>query len=219
MSKKVAVILSGCGVYDGSEIHEAVASLLALENHGFEAICFAPDVQQMHVINHIKDEPMNGESRNVLVEAARIARGKISALDKNSMDGMDALLLPGGYGAAKNLSNYAVAGSDMQVNPDVAEAIKTIHDAGKPIVSLCISPVILAKIFAEEKPILTLGANMADAKNVEIMGAHHKVTTQGEIVFDETAKIITAPCYMLDATIGQVFHEVDLAVSKLEQMI
>lgn len=219
MKKKVAVILSGCGVYDGSEIHEAVATLLALDNHGFEAVCFAPDVQQMHVINHIKGEAMNGSTRNVLVEAARIARGKISALGANSMDGMDALMLPGGFGAAKNLSDYALKGSAMQVNPDVRQAIKTIHEAGKPIVSLCISPVILANLFKDENPTLTLGAAGPDAQNIIAMGANHEITTHEEIVVDEEAKVITAPCYMLDATVGQVFRGVDLAVAKLKHMI
>lgn len=219
MGKKVAVILSGCGVFDGSEIHEAVATLVALENHGFEAVCFAPNVEQMHVVNHLKGEPAKGDRRNVLVEAARITRGKISALNSASMDGMDALMLPGGYGAAKNLSDYAVKGTNMQVNPDVKQAIRTMHNAGKPIVSLCISPVILANILKDERPILTVGAYGSDAQNIEAMGAQHEVTTHEEIVVDEEAMIITAPCYMLEATIGQVFRGVDLAVSKLGHMI
>ena len=219
MGKKVAVILSGCGVYDGSEIHEAMATLLALENHGFEAVCFAPDVNQMHVINHLTGTPMHDETRNVLVESARITRGKIEALDADKIAGMDALVLPGGYGAAKNLCNYAVEGTDMQVNEDVAKAINAIHDAGKPIVSLCISPVILAKIFKQQKPLLTVGGYGDDAKNIEAMGARHKVTAHEQYVVDDNLKIITTPCYMMDATVGQIFRGVDKAIAELESML
>jgi enhancing lycopene biosynthesis protein 2 len=219
MKKKVAVILSGCGVYDGSEIHEAMATLLALENHGFETYCFAPDVDQMHVVDHIKGTPMPDEKRNVLTESARIARGKIEALDATKMAEMDALVLPGGYGAAKNLCNYAVAGTEMEINEQVLKAIQSIHDAGKPIVSLCISPVILAKIFNEHEPLLTVGGYGDDAKNVEAMGARHQVTAHEEYVVDKDLKIITTPCYMMDATVGQIFRGVDKAIAQLEKMI
>ena len=211
MGKKVAVILSGCGVYDGSEIQEAVATLLALDNHGLEAVCFAPDIEQMHVIDHLKGTPMHDEKRNVLIESARIARGKISAFD--------ALIFPGGFGAAKNLCNYAVAGVDLEVNELVRESINKIHQAGKPIVSLCISPVILAKIFKEHSPKLTVGGYGDDAKNIEAMGAVHVITTHEQITVDEKLKIITSPCYMMDATVGQIFRGVDNAVAQLKKMI
>lgn len=219
MGKKVAVILSGCGVYDGSEIQEGVATLLALDNHGLEAVCFAPDIEQMHVIDHLKGTPMHDEKRNVLIESARIARGKISALNPSDMDNMDALMLPGGFGAAKNLCNYAVAGVDLEVNELVRESINKIHQAGKPIVSLCISPVILAKIFKEHSPKLTVGGYGDDAKNIEAMGAVHVITTHEQITVDEKLKIITSPCYMMDATVGQIFRGVDNAVAQLKKMI
>ena len=219
MGKKVAVILSGCGVYDGSEIQEAVATLVALDNHGLEAVCFAPDIEQMHVIDHLKGTPMHDEKRNVLIESARIARGKISALNPSDMDNMDALMLPGGFGAAKNLCNYAVAGVDLEVNELVRESINKIHQAGKPIVSLCISPVILAKIFKEHSPKLTVGGYGDDAKNIEAMGAVHVITTHEQITVDEKLKIITSPCYMMDATVGQIFRGVDNAVAQLKKMI
>ena len=219
MGKKVAVILSGCGVYDGTEIHEAMATLLALENHGFEAVCFAPDIDQMHVIDHLKGTPMVDEKRNVLVESARIARGHIEPLDADRMNEMDALMLPGGFGAAKNLSNYAIAGPDMEVNDEVHKAIKTIHDAGKPIVSLCVSPMILAKIFKEKSPLLTAGGYGDDAKNLEAMGARHKITNHEEIAVDEDLKIITTPCYMMDASVGQIFRGVDKAVCELKTLL
>ncbi|MFP4387110.1 MAG: isoprenoid biosynthesis glyoxalase ElbB, partial [Alphaproteobacteria bacterium] len=146
MSKNVAVILSGCGVYDGSEIHEATLSLLALDQAGAHVQCFAPDMEQMHVINHISGEETE-EKRNVLVESARIARGKIKPLTEFTADSYDAVLLPGGFGAAKNLCDFAVLGAECAVNEQAAEALRSMHKKGKPIAALCIAPVILAKLF------------------------------------------------------------------------
>jgi enhancing lycopene biosynthesis protein 2 len=219
MRKKVGVILSGCGVYDGSEIHEAVAILVALDNHDLEAVCFAPDVEQMHVINHLTGEPMEGETRNVLVESARITRGKISALSAEKVSDLDALILPGGFGAAKNLCDYAVSGAHMTVNGDVMSALMGAHRAGKPIASVCISPVILASIFKDQAPRLTLGAYGDDAKNLEEMGGRHQVTLHEEVVVDQDLKLITGPCYMLDSTIGQIYRGADAVVEKLKYFL
>ena len=124
---KVAVVLAGCGVYDGSEINEAVLTLLCLEQQGASYQCFAPDVEQMHVINHLTGEPAEGESRNVLVEAARIARGNIKGLAEAQVGEFDALVVPGGFGAAKNLSDFAVAGAAMQVQPDFLALARAFH--------------------------------------------------------------------------------------------
>lgn len=218
-NKKVAVILSGCGVYDGAEIHESVAALYALENHNLEAVCVAPDVEQMHVINHLAGQPAEGEKRNVLVESARIARGNIKALTPGIVDEVDAVMLPGGFGAAKNLSSYAVDGPDMQVNPAVAETLKKANQSGKPIVALCIAPVILSALFKDNSPELTLGADTEHSQNLEKMGSKHQVTDHEEVVVDETLKLITAPCYMLDASVGQIIRGTEAAVVKLEQML
>lgn len=218
-NKKVGVILAGCGVYDGTEIHEAVATLVALENHGLEAICFAPDIEQMHVVNHITGQPIEGEKRNVLIESARIARGAIFALTPEATDPVDALVFPGGFGAAKNLSNYAVCRESMEVNPIVAEVIKKARNAGKPIAALCIAPVILASVFNDQTPVLTLGANGDAAKDLENIGAKHQVTTHEEVVVDKKLKLVTAPCYMLNATIGQVIRGADMVVQKLKDLL
>ena len=219
MSKKVGVVLSGCGVFDGSEIHEAVATLAALDNHGLEAVCLAPDIEQMHVINHLAGEVMEGEKRNVLVEAARIARGKIAALNEDSVNGLAALIFVGGFGAAKNLSDYAVSGINMTVNYEVKNAISIMHQAGKPIAALCISPVILAAIFKDQAPQLTLGADGDDAKNLAAMGGQHQVTTHEEVVVDENLKLVTGPCYMLDATVGQIIRGADAVVARLKSFL
>jgi len=133
---KIGVILSGCGVYDGSEIHEAVITLLAIDRCGAEAVCMAPDIPQMHVVNHLSGEPAAGESRNVLVESARIARGKIQDIAKVKASDFDALILPGGFGAAKNLCDFAVKGSDCSVQPEVARLVRETVAAKKPLAAV-----------------------------------------------------------------------------------
>ena len=217
--KKIGVILSGCGVYDGAEIHESVAALAALENQGLEAVCFAPDKDQMHVVNHLTGEEAAGEKRNVLVESARIARGAISALKEDSCDDLDAILLPGGFGAAKNLSTYAISGDKMEVDPIVAAVIKRTYDANKPIAALCIAPVILAKLLGDQQPLLTLGAQGADAENLEKMGGAHEPTTHEEVVVDDANKLVTGPCYMLDANIGNIMRGAAAVVEKLKTLL
>ncbi len=217
MSKKVAVILSGCGVFDGAEIHEATLSLLALDQAGYAVQCFAPDIAQMHVVNHITGEEMD-ESRNVLVEAARIARGNIKPLSELNVADYDALYLPGGFGAAKNLCDFAVKGVECSVNPDVERTLTQAQSVGKPIVALCIAPAILAKLFEGAK--VTLGAQGEEANAIrDGLRAEHVVTSHGEIVIDEERNLITSPCYMLDATISQIYDGAKNAVDALGQRL
>ncbi|MCX6304854.1 MAG: isoprenoid biosynthesis glyoxalase ElbB [Bacteroidetes bacterium] len=199
--KKFAVVLSGCGVYDGAEIHEAVLTLLAIDKAGASYQCFAPDILQHHVINHVsgKETP---EQRNVLVEAARIARGNIKPLSLFRAGDYDALIFPGGFGAAKNLCNWAVKGDNCTVNPDVARAIKAMFEAGKPIGAMCIAPVILAKLFKGTN--LTTGTDPSSGHFIETMGNVYTKTNHGEVVIDKARKLFTTPCYMLDATISQI---------------
>lgn len=196
--KKFAVILSGCGVYDGAEIHEATMTMLAIMKAGAQYELFAPDIAQHHVINHLTGEVMN-ESRNVLVESARIARGAIKNLQEYKPEKFDALIFPGGFGAAKNLCDFAFNGSDCTINEDVDNSIRQTIKAGLPIGALCISPVILAKILGEGE--MTIGQDAGTAEAIEKMGATHRATGHGEVVVDPEKKIFTTPCYMLDATI------------------
>ena len=163
-AKKIAVVLSGCGVFDGAEIHEATLTMLAINKLGGEYQCFAPDVDQAHVVNHITGEEMN-EKRNVLVESARIARGAISPLSDFVAADFEGLLLPGGFGAAKNLSNWAFKGPEATINQEVSDAINCMHGMKKPIGALCISPVIIAKVLGEVE--LTIGQDEATAAGVE----------------------------------------------------
>jgi enhancing lycopene biosynthesis protein 2 len=214
--QKFAVVLSGNGVFDGAEIHEAILILYAISRKGSEYEIFAPDIPQHHVVNHITGEEMD-ETRNVLVESARIARGKIKALSEFSGRDFDALILPGGFGAAKNLSTFAFDGVDCKVNPDVEKAIKEMVSLGKPVGALCISPVILAKIFGDVE--LTIGQDPGTAGAVQKMGATHTGTSHGEVVVDRKYKVVTTPCYMLDATIAQIGEGAENVVDALIKLM
>ncbi len=199
--KKFALVLSGCGVYDGAEIHEAVLSMYAIVKQGAAYDVFAPDIAQHHVINHLNGEEMH-EKRNVMLESARIARGNVKPLNGFDPADYDALLLPGGFGAAKNLSDFAFKGADCSVQPAVEKAIKGMHGAGKPIAALCIAPVLLAKVLGDIK--ITIGQDAGTAEAVAHMGASHEKTNHGEVIIDQQNKLFTTPCYMLDANILQI---------------
>ena len=213
MMKKFAVVLSGCGVFDGAEIHEATLSLLAIARQGGSYQVFAPDIPQHHVINHLTGEETR-ETRNVLMESARIARGNIRDLKEFKPGEFDGLLLPGGFGAAKNLSSWAFEGADASVLPELEDAIRDMIQAGKPVGALCISPVILARVLGEAR--ITIGQDEGTAEAVESLGATHVVTDHGEVVVDTDLKLVTTPCYMLDATIDQI---ADGASNVVEAMI
>lgn len=217
--KRIAVILSGCGVYDGSEIHEATATLLALDRGGAKAVCCAPRGPQLHVVDHLRGEPAEGESRDILVESARIARGDITELgDVNPAD-IDAVILPGGFGAAKNLCSFAVDGENCQAHPRVAEFLRAVHAAGKPIGAICIAPAVLARVFGEEKPVqLTIGTDAATAAALNKMGARHVDRTVHEIVVDEENKLVTTPAYMLEPRISEVFDGITKLVDQVLAM-
>jgi len=201
--KKFAVVLSGCGVFDGAEIHEATLTLLAIAQAGATYEIFAPDIDQHHVINHYTHKEM-AEKRNVLVESARIARGRISPLSKFDARHFDAIIFPGGFGAAKNLSTVAFDGPEAKVNPDVEAAVKAMHRAGKPIGALCIAPAVIAKILGGVE--VTIGNDPGTIGAIRKMGGKHVETTHGEVVADKKNKIFSTPCYMLDATIVDIYH-------------
>ena len=218
MSKnaRFAVILAGSGVFDGSEIHETTMTLYAIMKNGGSYKIFAPDMDQRDVINHITGEEMS-EKRNVLIEAARIARGDIQNLKEFRADDFDGLIMPGGFGAAKNLSSFAFDGSDCAVNSEVENAIRAMADQNKPIGALCISPVIVAKIFGDLK--LTIGQDADTAQAIEKMGATHRKTDHGEVGVDPNHKVVTSPCYMLDANILNIAEGADNAVQSMLELM
>lgn len=211
--KKFAVVLAGCGVFDGAEIHEATLTLLAIKKQAADYQCFAPDIPQHHVINHITGDEMN-ESRNVLIESARISRGDIKNLNEFDPKDFDALIFPGGFGAAKNLSTVAFKGADAEVNAEVEKAVKSMLEAKKPIGALCISPAFIAKIIGDVK--VTIGQDEGTANAIEAMGATHITTDHGDVVVDDEKLVFTTPCYMLEADITQIW---DGAYNTVEAML
>lgn len=216
--KKVGVVLSGCGVYDGAEIHESVITLLALDKAGAKIICMAPDVPQMHVIDHVKGEPAAGENRNVLIESARIARGEIKNMKDVTAADLDALIFPGGYGAAKNLCSFAVDGVDCKVNPEVERLVKEMHSAKKPIGFICIAPAMAAKILGSHQPKLTIGSDPSTAQAIEKMGGKHVECKVDEAAVDEVNKIVSAPAYMLGPSIAHVAKGIEKCVEQVLKM-
>jgi enhancing lycopene biosynthesis protein 2 len=211
---KVAVVLAGCGVYDGAEINEAVLTLLCLEQQGASYQCFAPDMEQMHVINHLTGEPAEGESRNVLVEAARIARGNIKPLTEADVADFDALLVPGGFGAAKNLSNFAVAGAEMTIQPDFLQLGRAFHAAGKPIGLICIAPVMAAAITGEGTR-CTIGNDADTAAAINAMGGEHLECPVSEARVDVEHKMVTTPAYMLAGSVSEAYSGIGECVKEV----
>lgn len=212
----IAVILSGCGNRDGAEIHESTLTLWAIHRHGADFQCYAPNKKQHHVLNHITGEEMPQE-RNVLVESARIARGKIKDLSLFDEKNHDILIIPGGFGAAKNLSTYAFDGSSCTVEETVSKAVLAMYNAKKPIGALCIAPVILARLLPDIA--VTIGHDQQTAEAVSQMGARHQETTHGEIAVDKGNRVVTTPCYMLDARVDQIGEGADRLVAALLEMI
>ncbi len=193
---RVGVILSGCGYLDGAEIQEAVLTLLALDRAGAEVSCFAPDVAQHKVVNHLTGKE-EGESRNVLVESARIARGRIADVAEANADDLDALILPGGFGAALNLCDFAIHGPDCTVDPGVERLIRAVHGAGKPIGAICIAPALIAKVLGDGGVEVTIGNDAGTAAALESMGARHCDCPVDAFVVDRKQKVVTTPAYML----------------------
>ncbi|MDX2016825.1 MAG: isoprenoid biosynthesis glyoxalase ElbB [Planctomycetota bacterium] len=219
MSKKVAVVLAGCGRGDGSEIHESVSALIHLSRHRAQYSCFAPDIAQSDVVNHVTGEPSKGETRNCMVEAARISRGQIAPLATLDVDAFDAVIFPGGFGAAKNLSTFARDGAECSVLPDVARVIKGFHASRKPIGLICIAPVLGAKVLglASGGPgcTITLGADEGANAQASKMGAKAVNRWSTESYTDEAHKVVTTPAYMCDAKPFEVYEGIGRLVDSV----
>ncbi len=218
MGKKIGVVLSGCGVYDGAEIHESVITLLALDRHGAEAVICAPNTPQMHVVNHLTGETVEGETRNVLVESARIARGAIRDVTDVRTDELDGLILPGGFGAAKNLCTFAVDGPQCEVDEGVAALVRAVHEQDKPIAAVCIAPALIARVLGEEGPELTIGTDPDTAAGLGKLGAAHVECPVSEFVVDRKNKLITSPAYMLAERISEAAEGIERTVAELMKM-
>lgn len=223
MSKKVAVVLCGSGRADGSEIHESVSILVHLARHGHSYQCFAPDAPQREVINHATDKPQPGLSRNMMVEAARISRGNIKPLTSLAAADFDAVAFPGGFGAAKNLCDFALKGSDCEVIPDVVRVIKEFHKAKKPLALCCIAPVIAARVLGTRMNgpgcRVTIGTDAQVANAIATMGSENIAKAVRDVCVDEPNRVITTPAYMYDATPFEVFEGIGKMIDTLTAML
>jgi enhancing lycopene biosynthesis protein 2 len=217
--KKVAVVLSGCGVFDGAEIHESVLTLLALDRRDADITLLAPDIPQMHVVNHRTGQPAE-EKRNVLIEAARVARGEIRDLAEANIAEFDAVVFPGGFGVAKNLCDFAVNGPECSVNPQVERFILAAVDARKALGFICIAPALMARVAKGRNlhPRLTIGTDADTAAAIEKMGGAHLPAQVREVVVDEDLRIVSTPAYMLGRRISEVADGIDRLVEKLLQL-
>jgi len=217
MKKKIGVVLSGCGVYDGSEIHEAVLTLLAIDRNGAEAVCMAPDMELAEV-DHLAGQP-TGARRNVLVESARIARGKIRNIAGVKADELDAIVFPGGFGAAKNLCDFAQKGADASIQPDVARLLKEMAVARKPICAICIAPALIAAVLGKEyAPELTIGNDEGTAEAINATGSRHLNCAVRELVVDSKNRIVSTPAYMLAGCISEAAEGIEKAVKAVIEM-
>lgn len=225
---KIAVLLSGSGVYDGAEIQESVFALLAIAENNAEYICVAPDREQFHVVNHLTGEPSN-EKRNIKVEAARIARGAVKSIEELQLSDFDALVIPGGFGAAKNFNHWALEGAEGMIHEDVKTFILKCVRASKPIAALCMAPTVVAKALegSEFSPVLSVGTT-SEASPYDIDGIHQGMAsintkavsaTVKDLAFDENLNIISAPCYMMEASIVEVRGNVKQAIDKLISLL
>ena len=215
---KIGVLLSGCGVNDGSEIHEAVITLLALDKAGAQTVCMAPDVDQLDVVNHLTGET-TGEKRNVLVESARIARGNIKNISNVQAADIDGLIIPGGFGAAKNLSDFAVKGKDAVVNRDVKRLLNDMVSLKKPVGAICIAPATLTKALEGKNPEVTIGSDIGTAGAIEAMGGQHKECSVDMIHLDNKNNLVTTPAYMLGPGIKDVAVGIEKLVNKILELV
>ncbi len=220
---KIGVLLSGCGVYDGAEIHESVLTLLAIEEAGAEAVCISVDKEQYHVVNHMTGEEQK-EKRNMMIEASRIARGDIKDISAVAPADIDMLVIPGGFGSAKNFTTWAFNGPEGEILPQVKLLLVNMVNIGKPIVALCVSPVVVAKAFegSNVKPFMTIGSDQDDSpydiggftQGLEATGATTTMKKASEVNIDEVNNIITAPCYMMDTNLATLRKNIKDAIEE-----
>lgn len=215
---RIGVVLAGCGVYDGAEIHESVITLLALDRAGAEVVCMAPDVK-FDVVDHLTQQP-TGEKRSVLTESARIARGDIKPIGQVDPKTLDAVIFPGGFGAAKNLSDFAAKGAACTVQPDVARLVRTMHEQKKPIGAICIAPATMAAAFKGSgvKLEVTIGDDAGTAQAIEACGARHTSCRVDGIVVDSANRFVTTPAYMLGPSIKDVATGIEKLVAKVVEL-
>lgn len=218
--KKIAVILSGCGYLDGAEIRESVLTLLALDTEGVQYEIFAPNKNQHHVVNHVSGEEVAGEARNILEESARIARGKIKDLNKLNVSDFSALVMPGGFGVAKNMCSFAFDGSAASVDEEIAKKIRDFKAENKPIGAICITPALIALVLGNQSPTLTIGTDTTTAEELEKLGAKHQNCAASDCVVDEANKIVSTPAYMDDlASLAEIYSGISKLIQNVVRLV
>ena len=215
--KKIAIVLAGCGVFDGAEIHESVLTMLYLRKTGHEYFCFAPNRPQYHVIDHTKEQPVEYESRNILIEGARIARGEIKKIEEYNPSDFDALIFPGGFGVAKNFFSFVFDGINCTIQYDIEKVIRDTNKQGKPIGAMCISPVLIVRSFKGSpiKPVVTIGNVPELIEAIEKMGGEHRECKVDEICVDEKNHIVTCPAYTIANNIAEAASGIEKLVNKI----
>jgi enhancing lycopene biosynthesis protein 2 len=216
--KRVGVLLSGCGFLDGAEIHESACTLLSLDRRGAGLVAMAPDVPQLHVVDHLAKQPAAGQARSVLAESARLVRGEIRELGTVRAAELDALILPGGFGVAKNLCTFATEGRQMKVLPPVEALVRAMRAAGKPMGFICIAPVVAARVLGSEGVKVTVGDDPETAGAIESWGARHVACRVDQIAIDEALKVVSTPAYMLGPWIAAVADGIDKLVAKVLEL-
>jgi enhancing lycopene biosynthesis protein 2 len=215
--KKIAVILAGCGRMDGSEIHESVLTLLSIQQAGAKYQCFSLDLEQYHVINHLTNQNVT-ESRNMLIESARIARGDVINLANIDVNEFDGLIIPGGNGIAANLFSLLQDSENYTVNELVAQTARQFTQANKPVGFICIAPVMIPAIY--DFPVnMTIGNDKATADLVEQRGAIHHSCNTTEVYVDEEHKIVTTPAYMMANSIVEAYSGINKLCFALIQLM
>lgn len=218
MKKKIAVILSGCGFKDGSEINEAVFTLLSIEEQNSEHVCFAPDIDQYHVVNHVNDQVIE-ESRNVLIESARIARGDISNLNDLQADNFDAVIVVGGFGVAKNLSNFGYDAENFKINNSLLEKLNSFKDLSKPCGFVCIAPILIGKVFDQQFAKATIGSDQSTSSFLKEQGVDHQDCEVNKAVVDEKNKVVSTPAFMLANSLIEARAGISVLVERLIALI
>lgn len=218
--KRIGVLLCGSGHRDGSEIHEATLTLLAIDRAGAEAVCFSPRGPQRFVRDHLTGQEM-AEKRDTLTESARIARGQVCDVAKMTAMDLDALIIPGGQGAALNLSGFLVDGVSCDVHPKVAHLVREMHAEKKPIGAICIAPATVARVLqeADVSATITLGTDAEMAARIEAMGHRHERCQADDCVVDREQKIVSTPAYMNAQSIGEVWQGIEKLVAAVLEMV
>ena len=216
--KKTAIILSGCGQVDGSETHETILTILALEQHNLDWEGLAPSGLQTEVYDHYTNTKENISPSSMITEAARLVRGNITIINAVNASDYAAVIIPGGAGVIKNLSNYSTAGINFTIHPELLAFMATIVRLQIPAGFICIAPILIPKLYGN-KPKLTIGSNVELAAKIVQIGGEHCDCLANDIVIDHAQKIVSTPANMVAKNIVEVYHGIYKLVTQIANWI